>query len=112
MLENSYLHEGLESKEIEKLLKEYQDLTVKLTDLDETKKSVLKRLYELSQVGVNETRNYVYSISLVNGRRTISVSELQKNAPELLKRISGLGFLSVGEDYKVIKGIKEKGDRS
>ena len=112
MLENSYLHEGLESKEIEKLLKEYQDITTKLADLNETKKRVLDRLQELSQVGVNETRNYVYSVSLVNGKRTISVSELQKNAPELLKRISGLGYLSVGEDYKVIRGIKEKGDRA
>ena len=112
MLENSYLHEGLESKEIEKLLKEYQSITTKLADLNSTKERVLEKLHELSQIGVNETRNYVYSVSVVNGKRTISVSELQKNAPELLKKISGLGFLSIGEPYRVIRGIKEKGDRS
>ena len=112
MLENSYLHESVQAKEIDSLLKEYQDITARLADLDESKKRVLERLFELSQEGKNETSKFVYSKGLVNGRQSISVKNLQEQAPDLYGKISGLGLVSVGKDYYVIRGIKLKGERS
>lgn len=112
MLENSYLVEGKTAKEVDALLQEYTDIVTKLADLDESKKKVLERLFELSQEGKNETSKFVYSKSLVNGKQSISVKNLREQAPDLLGRISGLGLVSVGKDYYVIRGIKLKGERS
>ena len=111
MLENSYLHESLEGKEIDRLLVEYQAVTAQLKDLEITKQAVLKRLFDLTQVGVNETSKHVFNIVEVAGKQSISAKDIQEQAPELFKRISGSGFLNVGNPYKVVRGIKQKGNR-
>ena len=111
MLENSYLHESLEAKEIDTLLKEYQDITAKLTDLDESKKKVLERLIALSETGVNETSKFVYNKGYVNGKTSIKVTDTKKLAPELFDRLEKLGLVSTGNGYFVIRNIKLKGDR-
>lgn len=109
MLQHSILLDGKEGKEVEKLLKEYQKTVTELTDLEKTKREILNKIFELSQEGTNETQNYVFTKSLVSGRKSISVKALQEQAEEIYRKISGLGLVSIGEDYYVIRGIRLKG---
>lgn len=111
MLENSNLIEGQEAKELDKLLTDYQAVVAQLNDLDTTKKNILKRIFELATVGVNETGKFVFNVSEVAGRKSISVKSLQEQAPELFSKVSGLGLVSIGENYLTVRGIKLKGDR-
>ena len=112
MLENSNLIESTNGKEVTKLVKEYMDITAKLADLDESKKQVLDRLFKLTEVGVNETSKYVFNIVLNKGRETISVKNLKENAPSIYSLIQEQELISVGEPFKTIRGIKEKGQRA
>lgn len=112
MLENSNLIDGANGKEVTRLIKEYQDITAKLADLDESKKQVLAKLFELTEVGKNETSKYVFNIILNKGRETIGVKNLKENAPSIYTLIQEQELISVGEPYKTIRGIKEKGTRA
>lgn len=112
MLENSNLIEGTQAKELNKLLTEYQDITAKLADLDTTKKEVLKRIFELSQIGINETNKFVFNVVDNKGRVSVAVSKLKDRAPELWEKVrQTMGVVSIGENYKTVRGIKLKGDR-
>lgn len=112
MLENSNLIESSRASEVNKLIKEYQDLTIKLADLDESKKQVLEQLFKLTEVGVNETGKYVFNIVLNKGRETIGVKNLKEKAPSIYSLIQEQELVSVGEPFKTIRGIKEKGKRA
>ena len=112
MLENSNLLDGTVAKRVNELVKEYQDVSVKIKDLETTKKNVLAELFELTETGINETSKYVFNIVENKGRLSIAVSKLQEQAPDLYGKISGLGLVSVGNDYLTVRGIKEKGTRS
>ena len=111
MLENSNLLSGKTAKEVDTLIAEYEDITAKVKDLETTKAQVLSRLFELVEVGVNETSNVVFNICENKGRISIAPKKLQEQAPELYGQISGLGLISVGNDYLTVRGIKHKGDR-
>ena len=111
MLENSNLIDGTQAKELNKLLTEYQGIIVKLADLDTTKKEVLKRIFELSQIGINETNKFVFNVVNNTGRESISLKSLREDYPDLFKKVSGAGLISIGENYKTVRGIKLKGDR-
>ena len=111
MLENSNLLEGQTAKRVNELVAEYEDITAKVKDLETTKKAVLAELFELAEVGVNETAKYMFNIVENKGRISIAPKKLQEQAPELYGQISGMGLLSVGEDYLTVRGIKLKGDR-
>ena len=112
MLENSNLIESTKAQEVNKLIKEYQDLTIKLADLDESKKQVLKRLFELAEVGKNETSKYVFNVVLNKGRETIGIKALRENAEDIYNMLHTLKLINIGEDYKTVRGIKEKGQRA
>lgn len=112
MLENSNLIESTKAQEVNKLIKEYQDLTIKLADLDESKKQVLKRLFELAEVGKNETSKYVFNVVLNKGRETVGIKALRENAEDIYNMLQTLKLINIGEDYKTVRGIKEKGQRA
>ena len=112
MLENSNLLSGAVGKEVDKLIAEYEDIKVKAQDLETSKKAVLKRLFELAPIGINETSKVVFNIINNKGARHVSVKELEKANPKLYGMISGMGLVSVGEDYKTVRGIKHKGERA
>ena len=112
MLENSNLLSGTVAKEVDKLIAEYEDIKAKAQDLETSKKAVLKRLFELAPIGINETSNVVFNIINNKGARHVSVKELEKANPELYGIISGMGLVSIGEDYKTVRGIKHKGTRA
>jgi hypothetical protein len=112
MLENSNLLTGTVAKEVDKLIAEYEDITAKAKDLETSKKAILKRLFELTQTGVNETNKVVFNIVNNKGRISIAPSKLQEQAPELYGVISGMGLVTIGEDYLTVRGIKHKGSRT
>lgn len=112
MLENSNLLDGKVAKRVNELVQEYQDISIKAKDLEISKKNVLKELFELTETGINETGKYVFNIVENKGRMSISVNKLQENAPDLFGKISGMGLVTVGDNYLTVRGIKEKGDRS
>ena len=111
MLENSNLIEGQTAKRVNHLLKEYQDITTKLSDLEETKKKVLKELFELAPIGVNETDKFTFKVLEQAGRQSLSLKSLQESAPDLFGKVSALGLISVGADFKTVRSIKLKGER-
>jgi hypothetical protein len=111
MLENSNLIEGKQAKELNKLLTDYQAVVAQLDDLDTTKKNILKRIFELAPVGVNETNLFTFKVIEQAGRQSLSLKNLQESAPDLFGKVSALGLISVGEGYKVVRSIKLKGDR-
>lgn len=111
MLENSNLLEGQTAKRVNKLLVEYQDVTTKLTDLEETKKKVLAELFKLSAVGVNETDKFTFKVCEQAGRTSLSLKALNEEAPNLFKQVSALGLINVGADFKTVRSIKLKGER-
>ena len=111
MLENSNLIEGAVAKEVNELLREYEDIKVKANDLETSKKKILSRLFELAQVGVNETNKYTFKKNDNKGRVNISVKKFQEQAPDLFGQVSDLGLVSVGENYFTITSVKLKGDR-
>ena len=112
MLENSNLIEGQNAKEVNRLVAEYQDITAKLQDLEKTKKETLAKLFELTEIGTNETNKFVFNVVDNNGRQTISIKTLTEKAPELFNLIETQGFVNVGENFKTIRGIKLKGQRA
>jgi hypothetical protein len=112
MLENSNLLSGTVAKEVDKLIAEYEDISAKAKDLETSKKAVLQRLFEITTTGVNETSNLVFNIVENKGRVTIAPKKLQEQAPELYGMISGMGLISIGEDYLTVRGIKHKGSRA
>ena len=112
MLENSNLLSGSVAKEVEKLIAEYEDITAKVKDLETSKKAVLEKLFAITEKGVNETSNLVFNIVENKGRVSIAPKKLQEQAPELYGMISGMGLVSIGEDYLTVRGIKHKGDRA
>ena len=111
MLENSNLLEGKTAKRVNELIKDYQDITAKLTDLEESKKKVLKELFELAPLGVNETNLFTFKIIEQAGRQSLSLKNLQESAPDLFGKVSALGLISIGENFKTVRSIKLKGDR-
>ena len=111
MLENSNLIEGQNARRVNKLLEEYQDITAKLSDLDTSKKAVLSELFDLTQVGVNETGKFTFKICEQAGNKTISVKSLEETAPDLFGKVSALGLINIGKSFKTVRSIKLKGER-
>ena len=112
MLENSNMLSGSTAKEVEKLIEDYEDITLKIKDLETSKKKVLERLFEITETGINETSNVVFNVCENAGRISIAPKKLQEQAPEIFGVISGMGLVSIGENYLTIRGIKHKGDRA
>ena len=111
MLENSNLLSGKNAKRVDTLIREYEDISAKVKDLETTKKAVLSELFEIVEVGMNETSNVVFNIINNAGSRRVSLKTLKEQAPRLYNEIDKLGLISIGEDYLTVRGIKHKGDR-
>ena len=112
VLENSNFINGKQAKEVDTLIKEYQDITARLNDLDTSKKEVLKKLFELSELGVNETLNYTYKVLEQAGRQSLSLKTLQDKEPTIYAEIQEKGLITQGEPFKKVSSIKLKGARS
>ena len=112
MLENSNLLEGSTAKRVNELIAEYEDIRTRANDLETSKKKVLAELFELAPVGVNETSKYSFNIVNNSGAVKISTKGVREKAPELYGQLVEMGFVSVGEDYLTVRGIKLKGKRS
>lgn len=111
MLENSNLLEGKTAKRVNVLLREYQDITAKLTDLNKTKEKVLEELFTLTNVGTNETNVFTFNVIDNKGRQTISVSDVRNFGNNLFEDLNDKGLIKTGKNFLTIKSIKLKGDR-
>ena len=108
MLENSNLITGKTAKEIDELIKKYEDISIQLADLEKTKKEVSAKLFELTQTGINETMNVVFNIVENKGRETISIKKLEESEPNMLQELRDKNLVTIGKSFKTIKGIKHK----
>lgn len=108
MLENSNVLTGKVAKEVDKLITDYETLSAKIKDLETSKKETLERIFELTETGINETSKVIFNIVVNKGRISIAPKKLQEQAPEVYGMISGMGLVSIGEDYTTVRGIKHK----
>ena len=106
MLENSNVLTGKVAKEVDQLIVKYETLSAQIKDLEARKKEVLERIFELTETGKNETSKVIFNVVVNKGRVSIAPKKLQEQAPEIYSMISGMGLVSVGEDYNTIRGIK------
>ena len=111
MLENGNFIGGFKGKQVSRLLAEYEDITAKINDLEETKKQVLAKIFELSEIGINETMKYVFKVIDNKGRVSISAKKLQEQNSQLFETVKDMGLVTQGENYLTVRGIKLKGDR-
>ena len=112
MNENGILIDGKVAKRVNFLLEEYMDIKAKENDLEESRKKVLAELFELTEVGKQETGKYVFNIVDNKGTVRVSTKALKEQMPEVYEQIEENGLLSVGENYLTVRGIKLKGSRA
>lgn len=105
---NSVRLDGQKAKDTDKLLKEYQDLIIQYKDIEARKKEVLAEIIKLSKVGVNETNKFVFKISEIAGKETISVNKLKENEPSIYTVLRQKNLVSMGDNYLKITSIKPK----
>ena len=110
MNESNYI-DGKDGKELTKLIGEYEDISLKIKDLESEKKQILARICELSKIGTNETEKVVFNLFLMEGRETVSLADIKKHNKLLYEEIDEGGYISCGNPYKVIRSIKHKGKR-
>lgn len=108
MLTNTKALSTKESKEVEKLIKTYQDLQAQITDLETSKKEVLEKIFKLANEGKNETQNYIFTKAFCNGRITVNIKELEKNHISLYNALNEKNLFNIGKDYWRLTGIKKK----
>ena len=109
MLENSKLVDGQDAKELNRACKEYNKVTSEIKDLETTKKKNAEVIKKYCNIGaVHETTEYIVTMAHVEGRVTISASEVEKKAPELFRQLLALDLVKVGDSYLQIKSIKHK----
>ena len=106
--ENSTRLDGQKAKEVEKLIKEYQDIKIQLQDLEALKKEVTARIFEIANIGINETNNLVFKVNENEGRETIPCSKVKENEPSIYNMLKEKNLVNKGESYKTITGIKVK----
>ena len=106
--ENSTRLDGKNAKEVEKLIKEYQDIKIQLQDLEALKKEVTARIFKLTNIGINETSNLVFKVNENEGRETISCSKVKEKEPSIYNMLKEKNLVNKGESYKTITGIKAK----
>lgn len=111
MLNDSNYVDGKDGKLLSKLIGEYEDISLKIKDLESEKKAILTQICDLSKVGTNETEKVVFNLFLMEGRETVSLSDIKKRDKLLYEEIDEGGYISYGNPYKVIRSIKHKGKR-
>ena len=89
MLENTQIFETAENKELDTLLKKYNDLKVTIDDMTKTKNQIADRIKELcgEQSGKYETLNFVFSLVKRAGSTSIKAKALMENYPKIWEQI-------------------------
>ena len=112
MLKNSNYVDGKDGKELTRLIAEYEDITLKMKDLETEKKQIAEKIYAIATVGINETEKVVFSLIQMEGRETISLTDLKKHHEFIYEELDDLNYITCGNPYKVIRNIKHKGSRA
>lgn len=111
MMNLSNYVDGKDGKELSRLISEYEDISLKIKDLETEKKEVLAKIYNLSVIGTNETDKVVFNLFQMEGRESVSLAEIKKHDGYLYEKLDDGGYINYGEPYKVIRSIKHKGKR-
>ena len=111
MLNESNYVDGKDGKELTRLIAEYEDISLKIKDLETEKRQILSKIYGLSVIGTNETDKVVFNLFQMEGRASVSLAEVKKHDSLLYEELDDGGYINYGEPYKVIRSIKHKGKR-
>ena len=108
MLENTKIFETAENKELEQLIKDYQDLSAQAKDIKTSLEKVTERIKEMCnrQAGTYEIPNYVFKLD-EQIRVSINVEKLAKVNKELLEEIPYSCFSVKNENLKKEKELWE-----
>lgn len=89
MLDNTQIFESAENKELDTLIKQYNDLKVQIKDMQETQKKCSDRIKELcnKKGGKYETLNFVFSLIEKAGSTSVKASVLMEKHEELWKEL-------------------------
>lgn len=108
MLENSILIDGTKGQELDKLFKEYNDLVIKLKDLNKTKGEIVEKIKEVCNKGETyETMNYTITMVQKSGAVTVDRKALEEKYPTVFEEVK-----KVGEPTLSMGTPKLKGNRS
>lgn len=102
MLNNTRIFESAENKELDKLLKAYNDLQPKYKDMEKTLKCISDRIKEIcqKQAGTFETPNNVFSLD-ESFKKSINVELLKEKHAEVFNDIPVKYFsIKVGDIQK------------
>ena len=79
MLDNTKIFETAENKELDTLLKKYNDFKVQIKDMQESQKKCADRIKELCNKtgGKYETLNFVFTLIEQAGKSSINVEKLR-----------------------------------
>ena len=90
MLDNTQIFETAENKELDILLKKYNDLKLTIDDMTKTKNQISDRIKELcgKKGGKYETLNFVFSLIERAGSTSVKAKALMEDYPDLWKLVS------------------------
>ena len=89
MLENTQIFESAENKELDGLLKQYNDLKVQIADMETTQKQCADRIKELcgKKGGKYETMNAVFTLKESAGKSSIDVGILKNKYEDVWEEV-------------------------
>ena len=89
MLDNTQIFETAENKELDALLKQYNDLKLSIKDQQETQKKCADRIKELCnhKGGKYETLNFVFSLTESAGKSSIDTGLLKGKCPDIWEEL-------------------------
>lgn len=108
MLDNTKIFESAENKELDGLLKDYQDLTAKQKDIKTSLDRITTRIKEIcdKQAGTYEIPSYVFALNVQN-RTSINVETLATKYTDIFSKIPYSCLSLKNEELKKDKELWE-----
>ena len=103
------------AKDLNKTLKEFQelqvlkkDLELKLKPIEAQFKALQEAIMEQSKQGLNETTQYTWEFQINADSETVSLKKVIENAPELYEALKAKNLVGVRKGAKSIKNVSKK----
>ena len=110
MLENTQIFESAENKELDGLLKQYNDLKVQIADMETTQKQCADRIKELcgKKGGKYETMNAVFTLKESAGKSSIDVGMLKNKYEDIWEEVPSECISIKVSELKKFKSVWEE----
>jgi hypothetical protein len=110
MLENTKIFESAENKELDGLLKKYNDLKVLIDDMSTTQKQCADRIKELcgKKGGKYETLNAVFTLKESAGKSSIDVGMLKNKYEDVWEEVPSECISIKVSELKKFKSVWEE----